>query len=431
MSSSNLVILSEILLILFVGIAYLFYQLNKLNDQLLHKNDALISNLKDEKRNTKGLKVKIQEQKKSLVCLQNEINQLTEEIKPREKKLKQLDAECYSQQLEINTLIKEIEQLKGDLSTTKKSLVSTNKLNRQLQLEQVTSQANTSEDYEEMYFDLKNSIAYNMVGGDQVLDALRERLQENGNIDEGEKLAELKERYNSLGGMLGNFAESGSNSEINEQEKIIYAENLVNSAQETLNQAEALSEGGNTDVSESELQVDKLVEELDQVMLMNDKLREDLEKTTAQLNVFISKARLFQSQKEQINMHKATQTQMHKNFVNLSSDYKMMSRKFKSLEAKNDVLTAQLANASDDPEVLGKLEKLREKLEVKEDMMDRMLVEKDMVEQQFLLISEESQEQADSSQALERLKSEHQLLEQQFLDVLSELDSNRNISSPE
>jgi len=141
---------------------------------------------------------------------------------------------------------------------------------------------------------------------------------------------------------------------------------------------------------------------------------------------FIKKARMFQAQKEQIKMHKATQNQMHRNFVNLSSDYKKISRKFKTLESKNEILNVQLANSSDDPEVLSKLEKLREQLEEKEKVMDRLVVEKEMVEQQFLSMSEEAQDENDSSQALDRLKSEHQLLEQQFLDVLSELDTEKN-----
>ena len=46
-------------------------------------------------------------------------------------------------------------------------------------------------------------------------------------------------------------------------------------------------------------------------------------------------------------------------------------------------------------------------------------------------MSEEAQEENDSSQALDRLQSEHQLLEQQFLDVLSELDTNKNEAVPE
>ncbi len=431
MSGSNLVIFGEILLVFLGGAAFLFYQLNKLNDQLQLKSDSLKDKLKDEKRHSKGLRVKIQDQNKNLAKLQNEIKQQADDSVPQEKKLKKLEKNRVSLESKIAALQKENDKLTSDLSKSKKLVESSNKTINQLKSEQV-SQNNNSDDYEELYFDLKNSIAYNMTGGDQVLDTLRERLRENGNVEEGEKLAELKERYNSLGGMVGVvseveiFIDNDDHKDESEEEKIEYAEGLVSSAKETLKQAELLGDASQKDLDESQQQVGKLGEELNKTLIMNNKLRNELDKTSTQLNAFINKARMFQAQKEQIKMHKATQNQMHRNFVNLSSDYKKVSRRFKSVESKNEILNVQLANSSDDPEVLVKLDGLREQLEEKEKIMDRLVVEKEMVEQQFLSMSEESQEEHDSSQALDRLQSEHQLLEQQFLDVLSELDTDKS-----
>jgi len=245
-SGSNLVIVGEILFVFVGGAAFLFYQLNKLNDQLQHKSDSLKDKVKDEKRNAKGLRVKIQEQNKSLAKLQNEIEQQAADNVPQENKYRELEKDYISLKSKFDTLQKENDKLKGDLSKNRKLIESSNKKINQLQSEQGAQANKNSDDYEELYFDLKNSIAYNMTGGDQVLDTLRERLRDNGNVEEGEKLAELKERYNSLGGMVGSvsdveiFVDSDPNKGESEQKKIEYAEELVSSAKETLKQADLL-----------------------------------------------------------------------------------------------------------------------------------------------------------------------------------------------
>ena len=65
------------------------------------------------------------------------------------------------------------------------------------------------------------------------------------------------------------------------------------------------------------------------------------------------------------------------------NNYKKLSRQFRTLESKNEILNTQLKNSTDDIEIIDKLDKLREQLEEKESIMDRMLVEKEMIEQHW------------------------------------------------
>ena len=432
MSQPNLIIIGEVFLALVCGAGFLFYFLNNLNNQLHDNNESLKKKVEDEKRNVKGLRVKIQDQIKKITSLEQQLKSNVDGVESTAKEYKSLKKKYQSAQVHIKSQEKENKQLSNKISSLQKNKTSLQEKIQQLEAELSSKQESNKENFEELYHDLKNSVAYNMSGGSQILGTLKERLIENGNFDEGEKLSELKERYNSLGEMIG----AGDNVVLFDQvpeknddeylEKIQEAEGLVNEANETLKQAELLKEISKEGYDTSQEEVKKLLFELDEVSLVNNKLKDDLNKTSDQLSEFIKKARLFQAQKEQIKMHKATQNQMHNNYVNLSSDFKQLSRKFKTLEARNEILNSQVKNSSENPEVIDKLDELRAQLEEKEKIMDRLVVEKEMVEQQFLSISEDSNLEAESGQALERLQSEHQLLEQQFLEVLTELDIDKS-----
>ncbi|TQV86624.1 hypothetical protein [Aliikangiella coralliicola] len=431
MSASGLIIIGEVFLVL-VGIGgFLFYYLNNLNNELRSSNDKLREKLKDEKRRAKGLRVKIQDQNKTIVELEKKIENIDGRSDSSQQALTELESEYQSVQQQLEELENSNQNLQQQLSNLEKELESSHKKAQQLE-----SELNRSDDenYEELYYDLKNSIAYNMSGGDQVLDVLRDRLRENGNLAESEKLAELKERYNSLGEMVGIvsevelFVDIDEEEEENELEKIEEAESISSDVNDTLKAAKALEESSGKMLESKEQEVAKLTSELVEALAMNKKLSGDLEITNNQLLAFVAKARTFQAQKEQIKMHKATQNQMHRNFVNLNADYKQLTRKHKTLEARNEMLAAQLRNSSEDNETINKLEVLRSQLEDTEKVMDRLIIEKEMLEQQFLTVSEESLVHSESTKALERLTSEHQLLEQQFLEVLNELDADHTPS---
>jgi len=430
------VIIGQVFLVL-VGIAgALLYYLNNLNNDLQLSIEQLKERLSDEKRHAKGLRIKIQDQAKKLAELEESMAKEEKAESDLKEKYQALESEYQAIQKQIEALEKQLkkEESKGKKSLSKIESLETENTELSEKVDSLNKElANlnkkeSDKDFEAMYYDLKNAVAFNMNGGDQVLDTLRERLLENGNMLESDQLSELKERYNSIGEMIGVvddvviFAE-----EEDDEETIDKDSQQIDSAEDTIKQVEQTLESiQNLEAEEVEVMETgdetaiELSKKLSEAHLLNKQLKQDLNVTTNQLMAFVQKAKLFTAQKEQIKMHKATQNQMHRNYVSLSNDHKLLQRKLKNTEAENKILAAQTDNAN--PEMIKKLEDLRSRLDEKESEMDRLKVENEMLEQQFLSISEESNIHAETESALDRLTSEHQLLEQQFLEVLGELE---------
>ena len=444
MSPASLVIVGEVFLVLIVIAGFLFYYLNNLNNQLFEQNQKLKKSLKDEKRHAKGLRVKIQELTEKANQIQSEFDAYKAENDSSAEDKSSLQAEYQALQIQLTELETEkkkldkqfsklqkqaqkkqsqIDELEAQLESEKKKAIS-------LQQEAHASNKDDDIDYESMYHDLRNSIAFNMEGGKDYLDVLKERLLENGNTEESDQLEALKERYNSVGEMVGLvsdvefFNEEDDEAEKQrELEKINLAEGAVDEANRLLMEAQGQDKTVCDIGSNEQESLMFLRRDLSESNLMNQRLRSKLDKTTTQLMAFVKKARVFQAQKEQIKMHKATESQMHRNFVNLNAEFKQVSRKYKTLNSRNEILNAQLKSSLDNSEKVARLEEMTQQLEAKEQAMDRMIIEKDMLEQQFLTMSKESDIEAESSEALARLQSEHRLLEQQFMEVLNELDT--------
>ncbi|WP_444994608.1 hypothetical protein [Aliikangiella sp. IMCC44359] len=439
MSSSLILIFSEVFLVL-VGIsAFLFYYLNNINNDLLSKIDRLSKSLKDEKKHTKGLRVKIQEQLSIINDLEGKLQAVSDLSDDEESlvddELSNNKDEILAKQQALEKKQKKIESLNQQLNKLQKQLGQSQSKIEQLKAELLNAPGSLDKDYEQLYYELRNAVAYNMTGGDLVLERLSEHLDETGNSSESDKLAELKERYNSLGEMVGVvgevelFSDAEKIQKKQETEVIRNTQSLVQNVSETLQEAQELEDQWSRHEKSAEKELSELRMELNETSHMNRKLRTDLDKANEQLLRFVAKARLFQAQKEQMQASKATQSQMHRNFINLRADYKSISRKYKTLKARNEILNAQVANSTENIESVKKLQALRANLEAKESEMDRLELEKDMLEQQFLMIAKESDESLLANKELERLKSEHILLEEQFLEVLKQLEKNENSSN--
>ena len=438
MSTSGIVIVGQIFLVLVVIAAVLLYYLNSLNNDLQLSIDQLRERLKDEKRHAKGLRVKIQEQANKIAELEKTLSSIEKTDQENNDKYQSLEAEYQALQSQVESLESSLSkegkqlkklQLKND-ALTQQLDESKLALQELKQKEKTKPIIEPEQDFETKYYELKNAIAYNMDGGEHVLDSLRQRLLDNGNLAESEKLGELKERYNSIGEMVGvvdqvvlfdnEVVEDKAIEQENEQ--IDDAEGLIRQAEETLksmddieHQTQAIKESDNE-------QVIQLSKRLNEASMQNQTLKKELNTSTQQLLAFVAKAKLFVAQKEQIKMYKATQNQMHRNYVSLSNENKLAQRQIKSLQNENKILAAKSKNEATDPELMNKLDTLKNKLQEKESEMDRLKIENEMLEQQFLTISKESDVHAETESALDRLTSEHQLLEQQFLEVLGELE---------
>ncbi|WP_196137387.1 hypothetical protein [Aliikangiella sp. G2MR2-5] len=447
MSTSSVVILGQVFLVLIVVAGALLYYLNNLNNELQDAIESFREKLKDEKRHSKGLRIKVQEQIRTIESLQrlldsekskdSDLSKQLEEIAAEYEELQAVLAKLEKSESKLSKKLKDSEQSEELLKETLDSLKSRlNELEDKLEEQNTSVLDNTlmtdveEVNYEELYHELKNAIAFNMTGGEQVLDVLRSRLLENGNYSESEQLGQLKERYNSIGEMVGVvddvtiFSDEQADSKTNEEAEaeIDQAEASLEQANKTIKQAEAFTTSNLKENESLEEQINLLTGKLSEALKIKDKLKKDLSITSEQLMAFVAKAKVFHAQKEQIRMHKATQNQMHRNYVGLSNEHKELSRKYRNLEARNKLLQVQAESQNVDPELVNKLEGLRSKLEEKESIMDRLKVENEMLEQQFLKISKESTVADETAQALARLTSEHQLLEQQYLEVLNELD---------
>lgn len=430
--SLQVLIILEVFLVLLGVAGYFFYTLFSLNKRLGEKNESLKGKLANAKSRAKGLRVQIQEQNKTIKKLEAEVAKKVE-IKQKHidklEKLEQLkDAAQQAAENEKNKN-KELQKNSHELKEQIEELIAQT---NQLEKSQKKNSSKIEDDkYKELYHDLKNTVAYTMSGGEQALDMLRDRLEENGNLAASEELDKFKERYQSVGGMVGLvddveiFDEDEIESEA-EVREIESAENLADSVDESLAKAQRITRLDSSNLEFTQQEMDRIVQKLNEVTNVKESLTTDLDKTASQLRVFISKAHLFQAQKEQIRMHKGTQKQLHRNLSNLGNDYRQLSRRFKTLEARNDILNAQIKNSTQDKESVEKLKQLREQLEQKEETMDRLILEKEMIEQQFVVMSEEADINQESSDALERLEAEHQLLEGQFLELLKELESAEN-----
>jgi len=427
--SLQTIIIGEIFLVLFAVGGYLvFYTLEK-NNQLRETNFSLSRQLKDAKSRAKGLRVQVQE-------LNTQIQQLEKSLAEKSKVDSDLEdkiATIETEKEKLNAKVEQLSQKKSKIQKQNDSLASDIKtLQTQLKSasEAPAKNIEPAESYKDLYYELKNSIAFNMSGGEQVIDMLRDRLVENGNINESKQMDQLKEKYNSIGSMVGlvTDVELFDSNEQEEQTKmelqqIVDAEMLVDDMELSLRDLDGFENKNTADLTLSQKEMDLLIEEINHLTEIKNSLSNDLNKTSIQLKAFIAKAQMFQAQKEQISLQKATNAQMHQNLTKLGSDYRLLSRRFKTLESRNDILNTQLTRDSKDEEFVKNLEDMREKLEKKEESMDRLLLEKDMLEQQFMLMSEESEIELKSSKTLQRLQSEHELLEEQFLGLLKEFES--------
>jgi len=412
---------------------YFFYTLFSINRALSQKVENLKCQLKDTKSRVKGLRIQVQEQNVKLKKLESEIAKKDEEnsqhLSKCQSQIEQLESEKQSIEGSFDQLKKQKLELEKNGQSLKNELDElTTKLESQATEKEKPSSDISSDNYKELYYDLKNAIAYSMSGGEQALNMLRDRLIENGNMTEGEELDEFKQRYNSLGEMVGLVVDveifDEDEKEVEAEVKAIeQAETLIESIDESLKNAKDFSEIDISNLEFTQQEMDRIVKKLDQVTGIKNQLTTDLEKTLSQLRAFIAKAHMFQAQKEQIRMHKGTEKQLHRNLSNLGDDYRQLARRVKTLSARNDILTTQLNNSTQDKDSVTKLNKLRESLESKEEIMDRLIIEKEMLEQQYLAMSEEIEIDLESGKVLQRLESEHQLLEQQFIELLNELES--------
>jgi len=426
--SLQTIIIGEVFLLVFAVGGYLVYSLLSLNNDLNENNSDLTRKLKNAKSRAKGLRIKIQELHSKISGLEKQMSQEAVEDKELTEKLLSIEKQNQMLQQQTEALNQENKKAKQDNQSLSKDLKRIETELKNKSKEPVKTQS-SKENYKELYYDLKNSIAYNMTGGEQAIDLLRDRLVENGNVAESEQVDLLKERYNSIGTMVGMVEDVeifGSNEE-NDQEdaelKVIeQAEALVDGVQQSLKNAESLTQIDRSNSLFTQEEMDLLIEDLQKVNHIKDGLVSDLEKTSSQLRAFIAKARMFQAQKEQIKIHKSTEAQLHRNLTNLGSEYRQLSRRFKTLEARNEILNSQIKRSTKDEELIDKLGALRSELETKEELMDRLILEKEMLEQQFMLMSVEADIELESSKTLERLEAEHQLLEQQFLELLNEIE---------
>lgn len=416
MSAASLIITGEIFLVLLVIGGGVFYYLNSLNTQLVQNNESLKQKLKEEKKHLKALRERIQELTDKLSAQKEQLLTLAE----KESQLSQLETQCSTLETELSDAQSSYSLLQSQLNDA----LNTIQEKESAEASKVAD-SGTKTDYEEMYYDLKNSIAYNMEGGGNYLDILKERLRDNGNIEESQNIEQLKERYNSISQVVGIVSDVEMFNQEEEPpdtlENIRFAEGAVDQANSLLKD---IASRKNRDLEKGESEQDSVIllkAELGEVNLIKDKLETELEKSAAQLMAFVAKARLFQAQKDQIKMHKATEAQLHRNFVNLNAEYKLLARKHKTVDARNEVLNIQLKKMLEDDEAVSRIESMREDLEQKEQEIDRLSIEKEMLEQQYIMMSDDFSEEAESSDALERLRSEHELLEGQFMEVLNEL----------
>ncbi len=426
--STQTIIIGEIFLALFAIGGYLVFYLLSLNSELDEKNTSISRKLRNAKSRAKGFRVQIQELNGKIAQLESQVQVGQQGDNELKTNLKAIEKENQSLEKKITKLIVEKNKAKDQLKSSKieiKALESKLKAKKR----ESDKTENSKDNYKELYYDLKNSIAYNMSGGEQAIDLLRDRLAENGNREESEQVDLLKERYNSIGTMVGLVEDvelfhssNTDNQEDLELKAIENAEGLVEGIRHRLEQAENFEHRDTADLVFSQQEMDLLVKELQQVIQLKEDLTSDLDKTSSQLRAFVSKARMFQAQKEQISMHKATEAQMHRNLTTLGNDYRQLSRRFKTLEARNEILNTQIKRSTDDDDLIEKLSDLRSRLEGKEEKMDRLQLEKEMLEQQFMLMSAESDIELESSKTLERLEAEHQLLEQQFLELLKDFE---------
>ena len=204
--SNQVLIVIEIFLVLQGVSAYLFYKLFYLNNSLKQANETLTHKLKDAISRNKGLRVQIKELKQQITDLEkdrssdreNDQAEIAMLLEKNDKMAKQKD----TAQEAANFAIKQRNEMKNHVDEVKKELQAL-KNQQSSQSAQDQTEKNEGENYKEMYHDLKNSIAYSMSGGEQVLDELRNRLEENGNVSASEDLDKFKERYSSLGEMVG------------------------------------------------------------------------------------------------------------------------------------------------------------------------------------------------------------------------------------
>jgi chromosome segregation ATPase len=433
--SNQVLIVIEIFLVLLGVSAYLFYKLFYLNNSLKQANETLTHKLKDAISRNKGLRVQIKELKQQITDLEKERSsdrendqaEIAKLLEKNDKMAKQKD----TAQEAANFAIKQRNEMKNHVDEVKKELQAL-KNQQSSQSAQDQTEKNEGENYKEMYHDLKNSIAYSMSGGEQVLDELRNRLEENGNVSASEDLDKFKERYSSLGEMVGLvvdvelFDEDEKESET-ELKELAAAEDVIGSVEESLLSAQSYSNFDPSTLQFTKEEMDRIVKQLDEVSKIKDRLAGDLEKTSTQLRAFIAKAQMFQAQKEQMRMHKNSQQQLHRNFSKLSSDHREITRKYKNLENRNEILTAQVKNSDQisgqGSEQVEKLNELRKNLETSEASMERLILENEMLEQQFMMMSKDADFELTSSKALERLTDEHKLLESQFFNLLEEFES--------
>lgn len=428
--SLSIIITIEIFIALLGLSAYFLYSLLLMNKNLRQQKEALLYRLKDVNSRLNGMRVQIQKQNSEIKRFK-----IASKNKPLEKSLTDtaggpLSIEQMKRQKRNADQAAEHEKKKRvDLENMKSALQNQLKqLEKKIENEKKSRESGEKLDksYKELFYDLKNSIAYNMTGGDHTLDILRKRLIKNGNVEASQELDALKERYNQLGEMVGLVSEVEIYDEADDIDEtkaelmeIENAESLVDEMDKSLEKA---SSGGVIDTSNLEFtkeQMEKIVIELENTTEVKNNLAQNLDKTANQLRAFIAKAHMFQSQKEQIRLHKGTEKRLHQNIANISNDYSQLGHRYKALESKLQLDNQQANN----DESLEKLNQLKDDLEIKEDEMLRLNLEKDMVVQQFMALSKEADTEADSSQSLKLLESEHKLLEQQFFEILKELEA--------
>jgi chromosome segregation ATPase len=432
--SLQILIIGEVFLVLLGVSAYFFYSLFSLNKQLTEKNETLKAKLSDARSRMKGLRAQIQSQNKKIKKLEAEATKKAETKQKHQQKMEQLvelkekaqESEISAKQ-DLSKLKQQFDKLCSESEIQQQKLDKHTKDKDKERARQVIVQE--EENFRELYYDLKNSIAYSMSGGEQALELLRNRLAENGNTEASDELGKFKERYSSVGGMVGLVDDvviyDEEDVEIDaDMKEIERAESLMQQVEDSLTSAQDMDDFDRSNLEFTQQEMDRILNRLDEVTRVKEALTSDLDKTSLQLRAFISKAHVFQAQKEQIRMHKDTEKQLHRNLANLGNDYRQLTRQFKTLEARNDILGAQLKNSSQDKESIEKLTQLRGELEETEKSMDLLRLEKEMLEQQFLMMSKEMDFEEESSETLERLEAEHELLEQQFLDLLKELENS-------
>ncbi|MCO7224802.1 hypothetical protein [Pleionea sp. CnH1-48] len=153
-----------------------------------------------------------------------------------------------------------------------------------------------------------------------------------------------------------------------------------------------------------------------------DTLQSELEETKKQLNNLVDSAQDNDAQVDKATILKSKNNELYAKNMAIEDDNRHLKKMLAKEKHTSAILRRDLESGGGSSDSIVELQK---KYEEQKLLVGRLELEKAMLEQQYLEVSELNDEVKEKEEAYRRLLLEHQMLEENYLEVVSKKEGNR------